>query len=74
MPIAFAPPFGATVLDLPGRIPLPSKITIEVRPAIDLSERFGPDPDPERVYEEITGEMQDTLSELQEERTLPIIG
>ena len=74
LPVAFAPPFGVTVLDLPGRIPLPSKITIEVRPAIDVTERFGPDPDHEQVYEEITGEMQDTLSELQGERKLPIVG
>jgi 1-acyl-sn-glycerol-3-phosphate acyltransferase len=74
LPVAFAPPFGVTVLDLPGRIPLPAKITIEVRPAIDVAERFGPDPDHERVYEELTGEMQDTLSELQGERTLPIVG
>jgi 1-acyl-sn-glycerol-3-phosphate acyltransferase len=74
LPVAFAPPFGATVLDLPGRIPLPSKITINVQPPIDLTERFGPDPDYERVYEEITAEMQDNLSELQAERTLPILG
>jgi 1-acyl-sn-glycerol-3-phosphate acyltransferase len=74
LPVAFAPPFGATLLDLPGRLPLPAKITIEVRPPIDLVERFGPDPEPEEVYEEITGEMQDRLSALQEERTLPVIG
>jgi 1-acyl-sn-glycerol-3-phosphate acyltransferase len=74
LPLALAPPFGATVLDLPGRIPLPAKITIEVHPAIDLKERFGPDPDHDQVYEEITGEMQDNLSELQSERTLPVIG
>jgi 1-acyl-sn-glycerol-3-phosphate acyltransferase len=74
LPVAFAPPFGATVLDLPGRIPLPSKITIEVKPPIDLRERFGPEPEYERVYEEITGEMQGTLSELQRERTLPVVG
>jgi 1-acyl-sn-glycerol-3-phosphate acyltransferase len=74
LPVAFAPPFGVTVLDLPGRIPLPSKLTIEVRPPIDLSERFGQDPDHERVYEEITGEMQESLSELQRERTLPVVG
>ena len=37
-------------------------------------ERFGPDPEYERVYEEITGEMQEALSELQEERTLPVVG
>jgi hypothetical protein len=26
------------------------------------------------VYEEITGEMQEALGELQEERTLPVVG
>jgi 1-acyl-sn-glycerol-3-phosphate acyltransferase len=30
LPLALGPPFGITVLDLPGRIPLPSKITIRV--------------------------------------------
>lgn len=74
LPVAFAPPFGATVLDLPGRLPLPAKITVEVRPPIDLVERFGPKPEPAKVYEEITGEMQGRLSELQKERTLPVIG
>jgi 1-acyl-sn-glycerol-3-phosphate acyltransferase len=74
LPVAFAPPFGATVLDLPARIPLPAKITIEVQPPIDLVERFGPAPDYERVYEEITRDMQDSLSQLQDERTLPVVG
>jgi 1-acyl-sn-glycerol-3-phosphate acyltransferase len=74
LPVAIAPPFGVTVLDLPGRLPLPAKITVEVQPPIDLVERFGPEPDYERVYDEITGEMQDTLSELQSERTLPVVG
>jgi len=53
---------------------LPAKITIEVLPPIDLTERFGPDPDHADVYDEITGEMQEALSELQEERTLPVVG
>jgi 1-acyl-sn-glycerol-3-phosphate acyltransferase len=74
LPVALAPPFGVTVLDLPGRLPLPAKITVEVQPPIDLLERFGPDPDHERVYEEITSEMQGTLSDLQDDRTLPIVG
>jgi 1-acyl-sn-glycerol-3-phosphate acyltransferase len=74
LPVALAPPFGATLLDLPGRLPLPAKITIEVRPPIDLVEHFGSEPDPEKVYEEITGEMQHRLSALQEERTLPVVG
>jgi 1-acyl-sn-glycerol-3-phosphate acyltransferase len=74
LPVALAPPFGASLLDLPTRLPLPAKITVEVLPPIDLDERFGPEPDHEEVYEEVTGEMQDALSELQDERTLPVVG
>jgi 1-acyl-sn-glycerol-3-phosphate acyltransferase len=74
LPVALAPPFGVSLLDLPGRIPLPAKITIEVLPPIDLEQRFGSDPPREKVYDEITGEMQEALSELQDERTLPVVG
>ena len=74
LPVALAPPLGVTLLDLPVRIPLPAKITVEVQPPIDLGERFGPEPEYEQVYDEITHEMQDALSELQEERTLPVVG
>ena len=74
LPVQIAPPFGITVLDLPGRIPLPAKITIQVMPPVDLKERFGPSPDPDEVYEDITGDMQETLDELSEERTLPLVG
>jgi hypothetical protein len=74
LPVAIAPPFGISVLDLPPRVPLPAKVTIEVLPAIDLVERFGTNPRHEHVYDEITGEMQEALSELQAERTLPVIG
>ena len=62
------------MLDLPTRIPLPAKITIEVLAPIDLTERFGPDPEHDDVYDQITGEMQEALSELQEERALPVVG
>jgi 1-acyl-sn-glycerol-3-phosphate acyltransferase len=74
LPVQIAPPFGITVLDLPGRLPLPAKITIQVLPPVDLRERFGPEPDPEDVYEELTDDMQDALSDLSEERTLPLVG
>jgi 1-acyl-sn-glycerol-3-phosphate acyltransferase len=74
LPIAFGPPFGLSILDLPPRLPLPSQVTIEVRPPIDLRERFGPDPDRDEVYEEITSLMQDTLDDLAEERDLPLVG
>src|SRR5436190_18961201 len=74
LPVAFAPPFGVSLLDLPVRLPLPAKITIEVLPPIDLIERFGPDADHEEVYEQVTGEMQGVLSKLQDERTVPVAG
>jgi 1-acyl-sn-glycerol-3-phosphate acyltransferase len=74
LPVAFAPPFGVTLMDLPTRLPLPAKITIEVLPPIDLTERFGADPDHEEVYDEVTSEMQDALTGLQDERTAPVVG
>jgi 1-acyl-sn-glycerol-3-phosphate acyltransferase len=74
LPVQIAPPFGITLLVLPTRIPLPAKITVEVLPPIDLEERFGPDPDQDEVYEGVTGEMQDALSNLSDERALPLVG
>ncbi len=74
VPVQLAPPFGVTILDLPARIPLPAKITVQVLPPIDLRDRFGPEPDPDRVYGEVTADMQGALSELSEERQLPLVG
>jgi 1-acyl-sn-glycerol-3-phosphate acyltransferase len=74
LPAQLGPPFGVTVLDLPGRIPLPAKITIRALPKIDLTKRLGADPDIEEAYELVTGRMQKALRELDEERSLPVIG
>ena len=74
MPVSIGPPLGINVLDLPGRFPLPSKIKLEVLPPIDLYERYGSEPDLERVYAEVTGEMQEKLSEMSDARTLPVVG
>jgi 1-acyl-sn-glycerol-3-phosphate acyltransferase len=74
MPVQIAPPFGITLMDLPTRLPLPAKITIEVLPPIDLKERFGPNPDHDEVYESVTDEMQSALTDLSEERSLPLVG
>jgi 1-acyl-sn-glycerol-3-phosphate acyltransferase len=74
LPVSIGPPFGINLLDFPGRIPLPAKITIHVLPPIDVRERYGPDPDPEAAYEDITAEMQEALSALDEERSLPVVG
>jgi 1-acyl-sn-glycerol-3-phosphate acyltransferase len=74
LPVQFAPPFGFTLLDLPLRMPLPAKIKVRVLPRIDLREELGAKPDPRDAYELVTGRMQDVLTELSDERTLPVIG
>ena len=73
-PVQVAPPFGVTVLDLPARIPLPSQLTVQVLPQINLREQFGPQPDEEEVYEAVTEDMQQALDQLAEERDLPVVG
>jgi 1-acyl-sn-glycerol-3-phosphate acyltransferase len=74
LPILIAPPWGLVIGDMAGRIPLPSKITIEVMDAIDLRAEFGDDPDHDEVYDEVVQRMQGTLTALQSERRLPVIG
>src|ERR671917_289245 len=73
-PVQIAPPFGITLLDLPLRVPLPSKITIRVLPRIDLVAELGAGPDPNDAYDLVTERMQDALSDLADERTLPVLG
>jgi 1-acyl-sn-glycerol-3-phosphate acyltransferase len=74
LPVSLGPPLGINVLDLPGRIPLPAKVTIEVLPPIGTGEHIGRESDPRDVYEEVTDEMQRTLDRLSDERTAPVIG
>ncbi len=74
VPVTIAPPFGICIFDLPLRIPLPAKITIEVLPPIHLRERFGADPDVDHVNGEIVAEMQRALDRLASERRFPVIG
>ncbi len=57
-----------------GHIPLPSKITIQVMPKIELREQYGDDPDANQIYDDVMGRMQDILESLSEERRLPVIG
>jgi 1-acyl-sn-glycerol-3-phosphate acyltransferase len=70
LPVQIGPPAGATLLDLPVRIPLPAKITIQVLAPIELDPARGVDDG----YRLVTGRMQETLTELAEERTLPVVG
>ena len=55
--------------DLLGHIPLPAKITIEVLEPIDVSEV-----DVDDAYELILERMQRSLTALQADRRLPVLG
>jgi 1-acyl-sn-glycerol-3-phosphate acyltransferase len=74
LPISIAAPWGLNVGDMLGHIPLPAKITVEVLPAIDLREQFGPEPDAGEIYDHVTTTMQETLDALAAERRLPLLG
>ena len=74
LPVAIGPPFGVTVLDIPGRIPLPSKITVRVMPPIDLRKELGPKPDIEKGYRLVTSRMQRVLTRLNNQRRVPVVG
>jgi 1-acyl-sn-glycerol-3-phosphate acyltransferase len=72
-PFMFGLPFGL-MPSIFGHIPLPSKITIQVMPKMDLHEQYGEDPDFDEVYDDVIRRMQDVLESLSEERRLPVIG
>jgi 1-acyl-sn-glycerol-3-phosphate acyltransferase len=74
MPISIALPWVVNVGDFLGHIPLPSKLTIEVLPAIDLEAEFGDDPDVDEVYDHLVARMQEELDTLVAERRLPVLG
>jgi 1-acyl-sn-glycerol-3-phosphate acyltransferase len=73
-PAQVAPPFGLTIMDLPGRLPLPAKIVIRVLPKIDLKRELGAKADADEAYELVTGKMQNALSRLASQRSMPIVG
>ncbi|HEX8744029.1 MAG TPA: lysophospholipid acyltransferase family protein [Thermoleophilaceae bacterium] len=74
LPLVIGPPFGITVLDMPGRLPLPSKISIRVLSPIDLREHLGPDADIDEGSRLVTDTMQRTLTRLGGERRVPVLG
>ena len=73
-PAQVAPPFGLTIMDLPGRLPLPAKIVVRVLPKIDLKRELGAKADADDAYELVTGKMQTALSRLASERRVPVVG
>src|SRR3954466_14864258 len=74
LPVNLSLPWILNVGDFLGHLPLPAKITVQVMKPIDLRERFGPEPDVDRIYEEVTTTMQGQLDELAAERRLPVVG
>jgi 1-acyl-sn-glycerol-3-phosphate acyltransferase len=74
LPAVIGPPFGATILDLPARVPLPAKISIRVLKPIDLRTRLGKDASVEEGYRLVTSTMQRMLTRLSNDRNLPVIG
>jgi hypothetical protein len=74
LPVSLGPPLGVNLLDLPGRVPLPAKITVEVLPPLEPSGHPASGSDRERIYDEVTDEMQSALDRLADERTVPVVG
>jgi 1-acyl-sn-glycerol-3-phosphate acyltransferase len=73
-PVVLGPPFGVTLLDMPLRVPLPSKISIRVMPPIDLRKKLGRQPDVEEGYRLVSSRMQRTLTRLNNQRSVPVVG
>ena len=74
LPISLAIPWGLNVGDMLTHVPLPAKITIEVLPPIHLRAEFGAKPNLPEVYDEVIARMQRSLTKLQSERRLPVLG
>jgi hypothetical protein len=73
LPVMLSLPFGLQIGPLP-HVPLPAKVSMRFLEPIDVRERFGEDPDVDEAYDEIVASMQETLSALQRERRLPVLG
>jgi 1-acyl-sn-glycerol-3-phosphate acyltransferase len=74
IPIAVGFPFGLSVGGFPPFLPLPAKITIRLLEPIDLRASYDADPDVDEIYRDLMATMQATLTALQSERRLPVLG
>ncbi|HEY7054846.1 MAG TPA: lysophospholipid acyltransferase family protein, partial [Mycobacterium sp.] len=68
VPIALAPPWGLVVSDMVPRLPLPTKIAIEVQDPIEV------DGDDEAVHDKVMASLQGAVDGLAAERRFPVIG
>jgi len=73
LPLTLSIPWGLLPGGLPN-IPLPAKIRIQLLDPIDLSDRFGDDPDWDEAYDYVTSVMQVGLSNLAAKTVLPVLG
>jgi 1-acyl-sn-glycerol-3-phosphate acyltransferase len=73
LPVSFGFPFGLSVV-FPPNLPLPAKIVTEVLEPIDVTARFGDDPDVDEVDAHVRGVMETALKRLAGKRRLPILG
>ncbi len=72
LPISPAVPWGLTIGDMAGHLPLPVKLRQEVLPPIDVNDLFGKkDADSDAAYDYVTSRMQEALAALAAERILP---
>jgi 1-acyl-sn-glycerol-3-phosphate acyltransferase len=73
LPVSFGFPFGLSAI-FPPNLPLPSKIITEVLEPIDVTARFGDDPDIEEVDAYVRSVMQTALTRLAGQRRFPVLG
>ena len=73
LPVMLSLPFGLQVGPQP-HLPLPVKISTRFLEPIDLAERYGEDADVDQVYDDLIATMQETLTQMQRERRLPVLG
>jgi 1-acyl-sn-glycerol-3-phosphate acyltransferase len=72
MPVSFGFPFGLSVGT--ANLPLPSKIVTQVLEPIDITARFGENPDIAEVDAHVRKVMQSALDALAAQRRFPVLG
>ena len=73
LPISFGVPFGLSMI-FPPNLPLPTKVVAEVLEPIDVTARFGKEPDVAEVDEYVRSVMQTALDRLARTRRFPLLG
>ena len=72
VPILLAPPWGLSVSDMVPRVPLPTKIAIEVQDPIDADDIAASDDDV--INDKVLSSLQAGVDKLAVERRFPVIG